>query len=162
MKEFGMLKKKNFLTLLVEDESAYQNYFLDSFLELALFLVRYEFILSEKKVGNNFLKRQFPPPGDISTQNSNGARYLDPKYSRWFSTDPALGEYVPAAGKSNEADKLPGMGGIFNSVNLSLYHYAGTTRLSIWIRMGNLIYVIFTYLIFVVLLKQLKIKLRCL
>ncbi len=53
-----------------------------------------------------------------------GARYLDPKYSRWISVDPALGEYVPGAGKSNEADKLPGMGGLFNSVNGNLYHYA--------------------------------------
>ena len=24
-----------------------------------------------------------------------GARYLDPRYSRWLSTDPALGEYIP-------------------------------------------------------------------
>ena len=54
-----------------------------------------------------------------------GARYLDPKYSRWISTDPALAEYIPGAGKSDEADKMPGMGGVFNSVNLSLFHYAG-------------------------------------
>ena len=56
-----------------------------------------------------------------------GARYLDPKYSRWLSTDPALGEYVPAAGKGNASDigNLPGMGGIYNSVNGNLYHYAG-------------------------------------
>lgn len=38
---------------------------------------------------------------------------------------PALVEYVSSAGKSSELDKLPGMGGIFNCVNLSLYHYAG-------------------------------------
>ena len=56
-----------------------------------------------------------------------GARYLDPKYSRWISTDPALGEYIPKAGKgtADEAGKLPGIGGAFNSVNLNLYHYAG-------------------------------------
>ncbi|MGP1459849.1 MAG: RHS repeat-associated core domain-containing protein [Treponema sp.] len=24
-----------------------------------------------------------------------GARYLDPKYSRWISTEPAFGEYIP-------------------------------------------------------------------
>ena len=58
-----------------------------------------------------------------------GARYLDPKYSRWLSTDPALGEYVPQAPVNDEAKKhnqnLPGMGGVFNSVNLSLFHYAG-------------------------------------
>jgi len=57
-----------------------------------------------------------------------GARYLDPKYSMWISTDPALGEYIPQAPINDEAKKnnqnLPGMGGIFNTVNLNLYHYA--------------------------------------
>lgn len=57
------------------------------------------------------------------------ARYLDPKYSRWISTDPALGEYIPQAPVSDEAKKhnqnLPGMGGVFNAVNMNLYHYAG-------------------------------------
>ena len=58
-----------------------------------------------------------------------GARYLDAKYSRWLSTDPAVGEYIPMALVSDEAKKhneqLPGMGGIYSIVNLSLYHYAG-------------------------------------
>ena len=56
-----------------------------------------------------------------------GARYLDPKYSRWISTDPALGEYIPAAGKagSQNSANLPGMGGVFNHINGNLYHYAG-------------------------------------
>ncbi len=64
----------------------------------------------------------------VSQENGeNGARYLDPKYSRWISTDPALGEYVPSACKGNASDagNLPGMGGIYNSVNGNLYHYAG-------------------------------------
>ena len=52
-----------------------------------------------------------------------GARYLDPKYSRWLSGDPALGAYVPAAG--SDPSELAGMGGVFNVVNLHLYHYAG-------------------------------------
>jgi len=52
-----------------------------------------------------------------------GARYLDPKYSRWLSGDPALGEYVPAAG--SDPSELAGMGGVYNTVNLHLYHYAG-------------------------------------
>jgi RHS repeat-associated protein len=52
-----------------------------------------------------------------------GARYLDPKYSRWLSCDPALGEYIPGAG--SDTSKLPGMGGVYNTVNLNLYHYAG-------------------------------------
>jgi|GEM_PF-1655404 len=58
-----------------------------------------------------------------------GARYLDPKYSRWLSGDPALGEYIPQAPINDEAKKhnenLPGMGGVFNVVNLHVYHYAG-------------------------------------
>ena len=52
-----------------------------------------------------------------------GARYLDPKYSRWLSGDPALGEYVPSPG--TEPNKLAGMGGVYNTINLHVYHYAG-------------------------------------
>lgn len=58
-----------------------------------------------------------------------GARRLDPKTSRWLSTDPALGDYIPAALVDEEARKrngnLPGMGKIYNTVNMHLYHYAG-------------------------------------
>jgi RHS repeat-associated protein len=58
-----------------------------------------------------------------------GARYLDSKASRWLSTDPAVGDYIPGAPVDDEAKKrnqsLPGMGGVFNTVNLHLYHYAG-------------------------------------
>jgi RHS repeat-associated protein len=58
-----------------------------------------------------------------------GARYLDSKASRWLSADPALGDYIPGAPVDDEARKrnqsLPGMGGVFNLVNLHLYHYAG-------------------------------------
>jgi RHS repeat-associated protein len=58
-----------------------------------------------------------------------GARYLDPKTSRWISADPAMGEYVPQAPVNDEAKRynknLPGMGGVFNTVNLHVYHYAG-------------------------------------
>lgn len=57
-----------------------------------------------------------------------GARYLDPKYSIWISTDPALVEYIPKAPIDEEAKKynqnLPGMG-VFNHINGNLYHYAG-------------------------------------
>ena len=52
-----------------------------------------------------------------------GARYLDPKYSRWLSGDPALSDYIPTAG--TDPSKLAGMGGVYNTVNLHLYHYAG-------------------------------------
>ena len=60
-----------------------------------------------------------------------GARYLDPRYSRWISADPAMntGEYFPQAPINDEAKKhnqnLSGLGGVFNPVNLNLYHYAG-------------------------------------
>ena len=58
-----------------------------------------------------------------------GARYLDAKYSRWLSADPAVGEYIPVAPTDDNArkhnEKLPGMGGVFNVVNFQLYHYAG-------------------------------------
>ncbi|WP_255804679.1 RHS repeat-associated core domain-containing protein [Treponema putidum] len=58
-----------------------------------------------------------------------GARYLDPKYSRWLSGDPALNDYIPQAPVNDDAKKhnenLPGMGGVFNVVNLHVYHYAG-------------------------------------
>jgi RHS repeat-associated protein len=58
-----------------------------------------------------------------------GARYLDPRVSRWLSADPAVGEYIPEAPVDDEARRrngnLPGMGGIYNLVNLHLYHYAG-------------------------------------
>ena len=58
-----------------------------------------------------------------------GARYLDAKYSRWLSADPAVGEHIPQAPVNDKAKKhnrqLPGQGGVFNVVNLQLYHYAG-------------------------------------
>jgi hypothetical protein len=58
-----------------------------------------------------------------------GARYLNPQTGLWLSTDPAMGEYVPQAPINDDAKKanqnLPGMGGVFNVVNLHVYHYAG-------------------------------------
>jgi len=66
-----------------------------------------------------------------------GARYYDARLSRWISTDPALEKYLP---KPNDYDtehdfywylqqdgskKLAGLGGVFNAVNMDVYHYAG-------------------------------------
>jgi RHS repeat-associated protein len=45
-----------------------------------------------------------------------GARYLDPKYSRWISCDPALLSYVSGSTAG---------GGIYNSINFNFYHYGG-------------------------------------
>ena len=122
-----MSGKKKILTLLLTTESAEHTTSLNTFQEFILFLVKYAFIINNTSPETKILKRQLPPHGELFSQNSNGARYLDPKYSRWISTDPALGEYVPAAGKGNASDagNLPGMGGIYNSVNGKLYHYAG-------------------------------------
>ncbi|MBN1500308.1 MAG: RHS repeat-associated core domain-containing protein [Spirochaetes bacterium] len=51
-----------------------------------------------------------------------GARYYDCKLSRWISADPPLatGEYFPSGGNNSN---LPGMGGVFNSINLNGYTY---------------------------------------
>jgi RHS repeat-associated protein len=60
-----------------------------------------------------------------------GHRYLDPKLSDWISADPPLakGEYFPVPPINDKAkernSKLPGMGGVFNSINLDAYQYAG-------------------------------------
>ena len=56
-----------------------------------------------------------------------GARYLDAKYSRWMSTDPAVSDYIPIAPVNDEAKKrnqsLPA-NGVFETGNLPLYNYA--------------------------------------
>ena len=48
------------------------------------------------------------------------ARYLDPRYSRWLSGDPALNDYIPKAGA--DTSKLPN-GGVYNTTNLQVFNY---------------------------------------
>ena len=43
---------------------------------------------------------------------------MNPRTSRWLSCDPALGKYMSECSNGSS-------GGIYNSVNLNLYHYAG-------------------------------------
>jgi len=63
-----------------------------------------------------------------------GARYLDLQSSRWMSVDPILSQYMPEQSLNDEArqknGKLPGMGGVFNPVNLALYHYSANNPIS--------------------------------
>jgi len=51
-----------------------------------------------------------------------GARYLESRTGRWLSADPAMGEYIPSAGQ--DTAKLPGLGGIYNTVNFHTYAYS--------------------------------------
>ena len=51
-----------------------------------------------------------------------GARYYDAKLSRWISVDPPL---ISGAYLGNNPSKLPGMGGVFNPINLDAYQYGG-------------------------------------
>jgi RHS repeat-associated protein len=67
------------------------------------------------------------------------ARYYDPVLSRWISADPALqaGKYFPKPTdfdtehdyfwylENDKTQQLPGIGGVFNAINLDMYHYAG-------------------------------------
>ena len=88
-----------------------------------------------RRYGCRFLNRNIrrrPAVKELDSETGlyyYGARYLDPKTSRWISGDPALGEYLPSAPVDEEARKrnqsLPGQGGVFNYVNLHAYHYAG-------------------------------------
>jgi hypothetical protein len=53
----------------------------------------------------------------------------------WLSADPAMGEYIPRAPIDDDAKKhnqnLPGMGGVYNYVNLHVYHYAGNNPIKL-------------------------------
>jgi len=53
-----------------------------------------------------------------------GARYYDPRTSVWQSADPILEKYLPTGDKRRD-QSLPGMGGVYRSLNLSPYKYAG-------------------------------------
>jgi len=72
-----------------------------------------------------------------------GARYYDAKLSRWISADPPLarGDYLPVPPVNDKAkeqnSKLPGMGGVFNTINLDAYHYAGQNPVKLLDPDGN-------------------------
>src|SRR5262249_18213639 len=64
-----------------------------------------------------------------------GARYLDPRFSKWMTADPALKDYLPDARQTvGYADpsfannwqrhlNLPSRGGVFAPVNIAVYGY---------------------------------------
>jgi RHS repeat-associated protein len=64
-----------------------------------------------------------------------GARYLDPRVSRWISGDPAMGEYIPSAPVSDDARKrngnLPGMVSWNQVVNGGLIQAGGLVEMGI-------------------------------
>ena len=65
-----------------------------------------------------------------------GARYYDPRVSGWVSTDPAFDKYLPTQRQLSFPDNdfnlsmLPGMGGIYNSKNLTGYSYGQSSPLN--------------------------------
>jgi RHS repeat-associated protein len=115
---------------------------MDSTVDLFILLLCYSFLLNDTTELQNSRVQKTPqlnaPQGNIYM----GARYLDPKYSRWISVDPALGEYIPAAGKGNSenAGNLPGMGGVFNHINGDLYAYAANNPVKYLDPDGRLVY----------------------
>ena len=104
-----------------------QNTQQDTITYLFIFLLRYSFMQNDATKSQNSCASKTTQLNATQGNIYMGTRYLDPKYSRWISNAPALGEYIPAAGRGNSenAGNLPGMGGIYNHINGDLYHYAG-------------------------------------
>ena len=109
-------KVKHPQLLILLSSTTYQQEY-DSALELFLFLLHYSFLLHDNETTQKICILKTTHFHVPQGNGENGARYLDPKYSRWISTDPALGEYASGSDA--------GCGGIYNHVNLSLYHYGG-------------------------------------
>jgi hypothetical protein len=42
--------------------------------------------------------------------------------SKWISADPILGKYLPTGDRDKDSN-LPGIGGVFNPLNLGLHSY---------------------------------------
>jgi hypothetical protein len=61
----------------------------------------------------------------------------------WLSADPAMGEYVPGAPINDEVKKqnqnLPGMGGVYNSINMHVFAYAGNNPVNLTDPDGSII-----------------------
>ena len=121
MKKVNAVRPKNennFLRLLLSLKLAEYKIAAESFSEIVFFLVQYSFLFEDTEKVLNSCGTEQSQLYALQENRGLGARYLDPRYSMWLSTDPALSYYVE--GKSNGYS-----GGIFNSINLNLYHYAG-------------------------------------
>ena len=81
------------------------------------------------------------------TNYHSNKTFFQRRLRRWMSADPAMyqGDYIPGAPIDDEARKrnqnLPGQGGIFNYVNLHVYHYAGNNPVKYKDPTGRDIYV---------------------
>jgi RHS repeat-associated protein len=53
-----------------------------------------------------------------------GARYYDPVLNKWISADPAFDKFLPELEGDDNPFELPGIGGIYNPINLNQYAYA--------------------------------------
>ena len=122
-KEVRKQNQNSLLILLLSLKAAGYKKVSDDLSELILFLAQYSFLFENSSDTLNSCAAEQSQLLILHENEDLGARYLDPKYSMWKSTDPALGEYIPQAGSDNSS--LPGMGGVYNYVNLNLYHYAG-------------------------------------
>ena len=120
MKKVNAVRPKNennFLRLLLSLKLAEYKIAAESFSEIVLFLVQYSFLFEDTEKILNSCDSEQSQLYTLQGDRGIGARYLDAKYSRWLSADPALNDYV--GGTSF------GEGGVFNYVNLNLYHYGG-------------------------------------
>jgi hypothetical protein len=132
MMKFKEVRKQNqnsLLILLLSLKAAGYKKVSDNFSELIIFLAQYSFLFENSSDNLNSCAAEQSQLLILHGDKDLGARYLDPKTSLWLSSDPALKDYIPLAPTNDEAKKhnqnLPGMGGVFNLVNLHLYHYAG-------------------------------------
>lgn len=64
------------------------------------------------------------------------SRYYDSRIGKWITPDPILNEYLPnPLDKRKQSNQfiperdLPGQGGVYDPVNINLYHYAGNNPL---------------------------------
>ena len=129
--DFVLVKNKNFLTVIVTSAHL-QEYF--SVSELFFFLLHYSFLLQDNETTHKTCTLKTSHFLVSQENRKNGTRYLDPKYSRWISTYPALEEYMSVSDA--------GCGGAYNPVNMSLYHYAGNNPVKYTDPDGKFIWVV--------------------